>query len=133
MTNQSSEMLWRKEVFNIRRCSRHSLQAFSLLKSLYKMADRWYFTRERIRNCPSVRDGGIDCAKELGYRQQCANFIQDIGQRLSVYVPFPVLHKEINLWSPPNVGLFLHCGAMSMIEWVYFVIYLCLFSWILWN
>eukprot|EP00795_Rhopilema_esculentum_P014070 gene14070-5056_t len=70
-------------------CSQHSLRARSLLKSLLKMADRWYFTREQIRNSPSVREGGIDCAKELGYRQQCANFVQDIGQRLAVYVHFP--------------------------------------------
>ena len=42
--------------------------------------DRWYFTKEDLRNTPSVRDG-IEFAKELGYRQQCANLVQDIGQR----------------------------------------------------
>ncbi|XP_002156574.2 cyclin-T1 isoform X1 [Hydra vulgaris] len=45
--------------------------------------DRWYFTKEDLRNTPSVRDG-IEFAKELGYRQQCANLVQDIGQRLQV-------------------------------------------------
>ena len=50
-------------------------------------SERWYFTKEKIRNSPSVQDG-IDQAKELGYRQQCANLIQDIGQRLPVYITF---------------------------------------------
>ena len=79
------------------------------------MAAEWYFSRESIRNSPSVRDGGIDCAKELGYRQQCANFIQDIGQRLSVYVPFPVLHEEINFRCTLTDAFLFHCGAMSII------------------
>lgn len=47
--------------------------------------ERWYFSKEQIRNSPSVKDG-IEHAKELGYRQQCANLIQDIGQRLQVYI-----------------------------------------------
>ena len=59
------------------------------------MADKWYFAREQIRNSPSVRDG-IDSAKELGYRQQCANFVQDIGQRLAVYVPSPVQYDAFD-------------------------------------
>ena len=80
------------------------------------MADGWYFSRERIRNSPSVRDGGIDYAKELGYRQQCANFIQDIGQRLSVYVPFPVLHEGIDFRCTLSDAFLVHCGAMSFIE-----------------
>ena len=50
-------------------------------------SERWYFTKEKIRNSPSVQDG-IDQTKELGYRQQCANLIQDIGQRLPVYITF---------------------------------------------
>lgn len=109
-------LLLRKEILSVRRRSQHSLRAFPLLKSLRKMADRWYFSRERIRNCPSVRDGGIDCAKELGYRQQCASFIQDIGQRLPVYVPFPVLHGDYNFGSTLSDAFLLHCGAMSIIE-----------------
>jgi cyclin T len=48
-----------------------------------QQAERWYFTKDQIRASPSVKDG-IDHAKELGYRQQCANLIQDIGQRLQV-------------------------------------------------
>merc|ERR1712183_847366 len=46
-------------------------------------SDRWYFSKEKIKNAPSVLDG-IEHAKELGYRQQCANLIQDIGQRIQV-------------------------------------------------
>ena len=46
---------------------------------------RWYFTKEELLNSPS-RINGIDPDKELSYRQQAANMIQDMGQRLSVYV-----------------------------------------------
>ena len=46
-------------------------------------ADNWYFSKEKIRNSPSVKDG-IEYSNELGYRRQCANLIQDIGQRLAV-------------------------------------------------
>ncbi|XP_025268641.1 cyclin-T isoform X3 [Camponotus floridanus] len=45
--------------------------------------ERWYFTREQLANTPSRRFG-IDADKELSYRQQAANFIQDMGQRLVV-------------------------------------------------
>ncbi|XP_072761220.1 uncharacterized protein [Anoplolepis gracilipes] len=45
--------------------------------------ERWYFTREQLANTPS-RKFGIDADKELSYRQQAANFIQDMGQRLVV-------------------------------------------------
>lgn len=45
--------------------------------------DRWYFPREKLETTPSRRSG-IDPDKELTYRQQSANFIQDIGQRLQV-------------------------------------------------
>ncbi|CAL1683105.1 unnamed protein product [Lasius platythorax] len=45
--------------------------------------ERWYFTREQLANTPSRRHG-IDGDKELSYRQQAANFIQDMGQRLVV-------------------------------------------------
>ncbi|XP_024874653.1 cyclin-T isoform X3 [Temnothorax curvispinosus] len=45
--------------------------------------ERWYFSREQLANTPSRR-AGIDADKELSYRQQAANFIQDMGQRLVV-------------------------------------------------
>ena len=49
------------------------------------MADeKWYFTKEQLAETPSRRCG-IDADKELSYRQQAANFIQDMGQRLVVY------------------------------------------------
>ena len=44
---------------------------------------KWYFTPERLNNTPSV-EAGIPIEKELSYRQQAANFIQDMGQRLKV-------------------------------------------------
>lgn len=45
---------------------------------------RWYFTREQLENSPSRRFG-LDPDKELNYRQQAANLLQDMGQRLYVY------------------------------------------------
>merc|ERR1712012_1386674 len=45
---------------------------------------RWYFPEENLKNTPSVRTGQITLEKELSYRQQAANFIQDMGQRLGV-------------------------------------------------
>ncbi|XP_076653364.1 uncharacterized protein LOC143359349 isoform X1 [Halictus rubicundus] len=45
--------------------------------------EKWYFTKEQLINTPS-RKCGIDADKELSYRQQAANFIQDMGQRLVV-------------------------------------------------
>jgi len=46
--------------------------------------EKWYFTKEQLANSPS-RKCGIDADKELSNRQQAANFIQDMGQRLVVY------------------------------------------------
>ncbi|XP_075231038.1 cyclin T [Lycorma delicatula] len=47
------------------------------------MEDRWYFTREQLNNTPSIRCG-YSADRELSCRQQAANFIQDMGQRLQV-------------------------------------------------
>lgn len=84
--------------------------------------EKWYFTKEQLTNTPSRRCG-IDADKELSYRQQAANFIQDMGQRLVVYpynecmfscvflkLPFPLsplsfyvsFILSINSKSPPN-------------------------------
>lgn len=49
-------------------------------------SSRWFFTREQLENTPSRRCG-VEADKELSYRQQAANLIQDMGQRLNVY-PF---------------------------------------------
>uniref|UniRef100_V5GSG4 Cyclin-T1 n=1 Tax=Anoplophora glabripennis TaxID=217634 RepID=V5GSG4_ANOGL len=46
-------------------------------------SDKWYFTKEQLENTPS-RKCGYDAHKELSYRQQAANFIQDMGQKLKV-------------------------------------------------
>ncbi|XKL62346.1 hypothetical protein PGB90_002179 [Kerria lacca] len=45
--------------------------------------ERWYFSKEQLENSPSRRCG-LDADKELSHRQQAANFIQDMGQRLQV-------------------------------------------------
>ncbi|XP_078144420.1 cyclin-T1 isoform X1 [Centroberyx gerrardi] len=45
--------------------------------------NKWYFTRQQIENSPSRR-AGLDPDKELSYRQQAANLLQDMGQRLNV-------------------------------------------------
>jgi len=46
--------------------------------------ERWLFTQEQLANTPS-RLCGIDAEKEKCYRQQAANFMQEMGQRLTVY------------------------------------------------
>lgn len=50
-------------------------------------SSRWFFTREQLENTPSRRCG-VEADEELSHRQQAANLIQDMGQRLNVY-PFP--------------------------------------------
>lgn len=57
--------------------------------------NKWYFTREQIENSPSRR-AGLDPDKELSYRQQAANLLQDMGQRLNVYPFFPPLKASYN-------------------------------------
>uniref|UniRef100_A0A3Q3W1Z4 Cyclin-like domain-containing protein n=1 Tax=Mola mola TaxID=94237 RepID=A0A3Q3W1Z4_MOLML len=46
-------------------------------------SSKWLFTRDQLENTPSRRCG-IEADRELSYRQQAANLIQDIGQRLNV-------------------------------------------------
>ena len=53
--------------------------------SAVSTTDRFYFTKEQLQNTPS-RKNGIDPEKEQSYRQQAATLIQDMGQRLSVYL-----------------------------------------------
>ncbi|PWA29450.1 hypothetical protein CCH79_00017066 [Gambusia affinis] len=48
--------------------------------------NKWYYTRQQIDNSPS-RQAGLDPDKELSYRQQAANLLQDMGQRLNVISP----------------------------------------------
>ncbi|KAM5153308.1 cyclin-T2 [Mantella aurantiaca] len=45
--------------------------------------ENWFFTREQLESSPSRRCG-VEADKELSYRQQAANLIQDMGQRLNV-------------------------------------------------
>lgn len=103
--------------------------------------EKWYFTKEQLTNTPSRRCG-IDADKELSYRQQAANFIQDMGQRLVVYpynecmfscvflkLPFPLsplsfyvsFILSINSKSPPNYHIWLHewilCTHSSFNTW----------------
>lgn len=63
--------------------------------------ERWYFDLEHIHSTPSIKCG-YDHDKELSCRQQAANFIQDMGQRLQVY-PFIVFL----FYERPNVLLML--------------------------
>ncbi|XP_063631668.1 LOW QUALITY PROTEIN: cyclin-T-like [Cydia splendana] len=45
--------------------------------------EKWYFSKDQLQNSAS-RKCGLDADKELAYRQQAANLIQDMGQRLQV-------------------------------------------------
>ncbi|CAL9689703.1 unnamed protein product [Knipowitschia caucasica] len=44
---------------------------------------RWVYSREQLLHSPSHRCG-VEPDRELSYRQQAANLIQDMGQRLNV-------------------------------------------------
>ncbi|KAI5628563.1 cyclin-T2 isoform 1, partial [Silurus asotus] len=44
---------------------------------------KWFFSREQLEATPSRRCG-VEPDRELSYRQQAANLIQDMGQRLNV-------------------------------------------------
>jgi len=72
--------------------------------------DRWYFSKDQLENTPSKRVG-IDADKELSYRQNAANLIQEMGQRLHttqlcintaivymhryfMYHPFTLFHRN---------------------------------------
>ncbi|KAG7467321.1 hypothetical protein MATL_G00152130 [Megalops atlanticus] len=46
-------------------------------------SSKWFFTREQLEATPSRRCG-VEPDRELSYRQQAANLIQDMGQRLNV-------------------------------------------------
>ncbi|XP_028846675.1 cyclin-T2-like [Denticeps clupeoides] len=46
-------------------------------------SSKWFFTREQLESTPSRRSG-VEPDRELSYRQQAANLIQDMGQRLNV-------------------------------------------------
>uniref|UniRef100_A0AAR2IS70 Cyclin-like domain-containing protein n=1 Tax=Pygocentrus nattereri TaxID=42514 RepID=A0AAR2IS70_PYGNA len=50
---------------------------------VHRSSTKWLFNREQIENSPSRRCG-IEPDRELSYRQQAANLIQDMGQRLNV-------------------------------------------------
>lgn len=64
---------------------------------------KWLFTREQLENTPSRRCG-IEADRELSYRQQAANLIQDIGQRLNVY-PFSNVKASYGTWPTDRLGL----------------------------
>ena len=49
-------------------------------------SSKWLFSREQLESTPSRRCG-VESDRELSYRQQAANLIQDMGQRLNVYPP----------------------------------------------
>ncbi|XP_039249332.2 uncharacterized protein LOC120327022 [Styela clava] len=47
------------------------------------LGEKWLFTPDQLQNTPSRKDK-VTAEKELNYRQQAANLIQDMGQRLPV-------------------------------------------------
>ena len=49
----------------------------------YTPKGRWYFGKDDLAATPSIK-AGLPLSKELSYRQQAANFIQDMGQHLRV-------------------------------------------------
>ncbi|KAL0160598.1 hypothetical protein M9458_044323, partial [Cirrhinus mrigala] len=55
-----------------------------MMAAVQRGSSKWLFTREQLENTPSRRCG-VEPDRELSYRQQAANLIQDMGQRLNVY------------------------------------------------
>ncbi|XP_038864667.1 cyclin-T1-like [Salvelinus namaycush] len=56
--------------------------------------NKWYFTREQIENSPSRR-AGLDPDKELSYRQQAANLLQDSDSmsQLTINTAIVYMHR----------------------------------------
>lgn len=81
-------------------------------------SSRWFFTREQLENTPSRRCG-VEADKELSYRQQAANLIQDMGQRLNVY-PFQFLalrrSRPVSLTRLPGLVSREHGAAASAFD-----------------
>lgn len=59
-------------------------EAGGMMAAVQRVASKWLFTREQLENTPSRRCG-VEPDRELSYRQQAANLVQDMGQRLNVY------------------------------------------------
>lgn len=83
--------------------------------------EKWYFTKEQIQCAPS-RKYNYDVDKELSCRQQAANFIQDMGQRLQVY-PFINrfvrprnlrFHSRVMLCNFTGFGVFRGFSAVNL-------------------
>lgn len=47
------------------------------------MAQKWYFSKEELKNSPSFKDG-VSTEKELDHKQQAAYLINDLGKRLKL-------------------------------------------------
>ncbi|XP_051978360.1 cyclin-T2-like [Xyrauchen texanus] len=54
-----------------------------MMAAVQRGSSKWLFTQEQLENTPSRRCG-VEPDRELSYRQQAANLIQDMGQRLNV-------------------------------------------------
>lgn len=59
-------------------------EAGGMMAAVQRVGSKWLFTREQLENTPSRRCG-VEPDRELSYRQQAANLVQDMGQRLNVY------------------------------------------------
>lgn len=60
---------------------------------------QWYYSRKEIEENSSSRRDGIDLKKETYMRKSYCTFLQDLGMRLKVYVPF-IQHKFSCLFLP---------------------------------
>lgn len=85
----------------------------SVMASGRGASSRWFFTREQLENTPSRRCG-VEADKELSYRQQAANLIQEMGQRLNVY---PLLSLALRRSRPVPVTTRLVAGPGTPRTW----------------
>lgn len=94
----------------------------SVMASGRGASSRWFFTREQLENTPSRRCG-VEADIELSYRQQAANLIQEMGQRLNVYPllclalhcsrPVPTTRRVSRAWCPANMAPVLPCASAA--------------------
>ncbi|KAA0712061.1 Cyclin-T2 [Triplophysa tibetana] len=61
-------------------------EAGGMMAAVQRVGSKWLFTREQLENTPSRRCG-VEPDRELSYRQQAANLVQDMGQRLNIISP----------------------------------------------
>lgn len=86
-------------------------------------SSKWFFTREQLETTPSRRCG-VEPDRELSYRQQAANLIQDMGQRLNVYPSYALFNSRPIRLSRCDCLFYVHtCNICHFsLSWIYVIV-----------